>query len=218
MSLYDKTITCLYCNEKFKSKSVKTSSLRPGKVDEDGYTYYDEEANPYLYQIYACPHCGFVFTGSFSLMTREKTLVKESFIDRLASVENYCGRRTVQEAIEVWKLGLLTGQVSNQPTEIMAGIALRISWLYRFSNDHENEMNFLERALNGYKQAYQNDDLINSELGVVKIIFQAAIRLEDLEEARIWMNELYKYRSSKVLMDAKEQYDNLKESIEEEKN
>lgn len=210
MSLYSKSITCLYCDKKFKSKMVKTSSLRPGKIDEDGYTHYKEDANPYLYQIFACPHCGYVFTGSFSLMNRDKPLVKKAFLEQIVPIKDYCGERTVEEAIEVWKLGLVSAQVSNQQTEQMAGISLRIAWLYRFAEDHKKEMVFLRKALNGYKKAYQNDDLINTELGVVKIIFQAAIRLEDLEEARTWMNELYKYRSSKVLMDAKEQYDNLK--------
>ena len=117
--------------------------------------------------------------------------------------------------IDIWKLGLVTAQLSNQKTESMSGIALRISWLYRYLNDEENEIIFLKMAMNGYKKAYQNEDLMNSSLNIIKIIFQAAIKLKDIDEARIWLNELYQFRQSDLVLDAKEQFDNLRKNIPE---
>lgn len=213
MVLYDKTITCLHCDEEFKSKAAKNSSIRLEKTDEDGCNYYTGKANPYLYQIFACPHCGFVFTSSFFIRSRDKKAIKNGFIDKLSLIENYCGERTVEEAIEVWKLGLVTAQISNQKTESMSGISLRISWLYRYLNDDKNEMIFLKMARDGYIKAYKNEDLINSPVNVVNIIFQACIKLKDVEEARTWLNQLYQFRQSDLISKAKEQFDNLRENL-----
>lgn len=213
MALYDKKIICLHCDEEFKSKAVRVSSTRLEKTDEDGCNYYNGKANPYLYQVFACPHCGFVFTPSFFLTSNDKELIKEEFLDKLSSIENYCGERTVEEAINIWKLGLVTAQLSSQKVESMSGIALRIAWLYRYLDDEENEMIFLRMAMHGYIKAYKTDDLMNSELNVIKIIFQAAIKLKDEDEARIWLNELYQFRQSDLIVNSKEQFDELRKSL-----
>nr|WP_300005595.1 DUF2225 domain-containing protein [Tissierella sp.] len=215
MGLYDKTIVCLNCDEEFKSKAVKVSATRLEKTDQDGCNHYKGKSNPYLYQVFACPHCGFAFTQSFFLVSRDKALIKTGFVNKLASVENYCGERSIEESINVWKLALVTGQVSNQKTESLSGISLRIAWLYRYLGDKKNEDIFLKMSMNGYKQAYKNDDLMNSAINVIKIIFQASIQLKDVNEARIWLNELYKFRDSDLIIDAKEQFDNLRKTTPE---
>ncbi len=216
MALYDKKIKCLHCNEEFKSKAVKVRSTRLEKTDEDGCNYYEGKANPYLYQIFACPYCGFVFTQNFFLRSKDRKVIEKEFLGKLVSIEDYCGERTIEEAINIWKLGLATGQISNQKTELMSGISLRIAWLYRYLADEENEMIFLKMAKNGYKKAYNNDDLMNSSVNVINTIFQASIKLKDVDEARVWLNELYKYRQSDLIVNAKEQFDNLRKTIPKE--
>lgn len=144
MVLYDKRTICLHCDKEFKSKAVKINSIRIEKIDEDGCSHYKGKANPYLYQILACPHCGFVFTNSFFLKSKDKDIINKGFIEKLSSVEDYCGQRTIEEAIDIWKLGLVTAQISKQKTESMSGISLRIAWLYRYLADEENEKIFLK--------------------------------------------------------------------------
>ncbi len=216
MVLYKKTRKCLYCNKEFKSKAVKVNATRLEKTDKDGCNHYRGKANPYLYQIFACPYCGFVFTENFYINKSDREVIGEEFLNKLTSVENYCGERTIERAIQVWKLGLASAQISNQKTESMSGIALRIAWLYRYLDDYENEKIFLNMAKNGYIKAYENDDLMNRPVNIVNIIFQASIKLKEVEEARIWLNELYQFRQSGLVVDAKEQFDNLRKTLAQE--
>lgn len=222
MGLYLKTISCVNCDEEFKSTYVKINAAKLDTIDKDGCNNYIGEYNPYLYQIFACPHCGFVFTPSFWVNNESRVNIKKEFIDKINGIQDYCGERSIEDAIFIWKLGLVSAQVSNQKTELLSGIALRIAWLYRYVENKESELFFIDKAMNGYIRAYNNDDLANNPMNIVNIIFQSAIKLKDLKVASTWLNELYKFRNnlmkSDMIIDAKEQFDNLKKELNAETN
>ncbi|ASA96771.1 MULTISPECIES: DUF2225 domain-containing protein [Anoxybacillus] len=68
--LYDRTVTCLVCKQTYTTKKVRSRFIRPVQHDTDFCSYYaSEEANPLLYYVHVCPHCGFAATEEFSTET-----------------------------------------------------------------------------------------------------------------------------------------------------
>jgi len=210
--LYDKTFKCLYCKQKFTSKNVRSRHVKIKKVDEDGCSHYQGEANPYLYKVASCPHCGFVFTQNFLVDSLNRNIIKENYIDKLSHVDNHVNQRTIEEAIKLYKLALASAQISNQTYEIKAGLSIITAWLYRLKED-ENEHKFLHMARANYIKAYENEILKGEEIEVIKKIFHISIFLEDDKTATKWMNEIYKYKNSQLTMSSKEILNELREKI-----
>jgi len=195
----------------FTSKHIKTSALRIKKIDNDSCKHFEGTAIPYLYEAFACPSCGFAFIESFILSDRKKENIKSEYIDKLNFRGDYCSERTILEAIRVWNLALICAQVSTQNRTIQAWISLRIAWLYRYLNNSV-ESKFLTMSLAHYEYAYINEDIESSKKDILNMIFQLNISLNDETNAKHWLNELYKLKDMKLVREAKEQLDELRET------
>ena len=112
--LYDKKVTCPVCNLTFHTKKVRTSTIRIKKRDTDFCIYYEGE-NPLFYEVFACPNCGYAALEKvFDDITPSQKQLIQSKISKQWVQRDLGQARTVQEAIEVYKLALLCSEVLNQ--------------------------------------------------------------------------------------------------------
>lgn len=195
--LYDKEINCLYCEGRFKTKKIRHSKLGVSKQDSDFCTYYTNEESPYYYEIWVCPHCGYAFNASSAkLKPAQKECVKKEYIARSGSID-LCGVRTWEEALLSYKLGLICASIAGDNNTNIAGICLRIAWLYRFSGSREEENKFLAKAVKVLEEIYEEEDLQRNPLGEQKIIYllgELNGRLGNFNETRRWFNLLLTQR------------------------
>lgn len=192
-SLYDKNLTCLHCGHQFKSKQVLSRKAIVTKKDEDMCHYYGGE-NPYFYDTFVCPNCGFAFTSNFKNLA--KVVVEELEKKYLAKIEipkDLGEKRDIKQAEKSYKLALLCGTITKQKPLALAQVCLRIAWLNRYQNNTVEENRFLENALQLYIKAYETENLdtnpANRDL-ILYLIGELNGRLGNREETRKWFSIL----------------------------
>ena len=196
--LYDKEMECRYCGRKFKTKKTRISKISVSKKDSDFCIHYTNKENPYYYEVWVCPHCSFAFNANFSeLKPAHKELINKEYIKRAGKID-LCGPRTMDEAIRAYKLTLLCASVSGQNSTTIAGLCLRIAWLYRFQAVKEEEVKYLVKAVHNFQEVYEHDDLTQNPLGEHKILYllgELNGRLGNYSETRRWFNLLLSQRN-----------------------
>lgn len=132
---------------KVRSRLIKVSE------DNDFCSHY-KGFNPYYYTVWACQHCGYAADG------RGFKELKQSDMERLAMillrknmVMEYSPNRSRAEAIQAFKHAIFqAGFVRQRPAKI-AGLCLKLGWLYREAKEEEKERDMLVMAAHYYDQA-----------------------------------------------------------------
>lgn len=216
--LYDKEMKCLYCEKKFITKKIRNSKIGVSKKDTDLCIHYTNEENPYFYEVWVCPHCGFAFNANFTeLKPAQKEIVRKEYIERIGKID-LCGPRNSEEGVRAYKLTLLCASVAGQDSTTIAGLCLRIAWLYRFQNIKEEEDKYLLKAIDSFQEVYEKDDLTHNPLGEHKILYllgELNGRLGNLSETRRWFNLLLSQRNIEPAINnlAREQWAEYKTSL-----
>lgn len=190
-ALYEKSSKCIICNNSFNSKKLRATACRLDKREEDFYTSYKGH-NPMHYEILVCPHCGYAATEtSFdSLSAKEINDIKEMLSGKVIG-RSFCGERTVNDALDSFKLALFMAKARAAKNSVIAGLSLKLAWIYREMKDTK-EKDFLEYALEQYKQAYDNESLPLGnldEISVQYLIGELSRRLGKFKEAVFWFNK-----------------------------
>jgi uncharacterized protein (DUF2225 family) len=190
-ALYEKSIKCPICNNSFSSKRLRSTACRIDKREEDFYTSYKGH-NPMHYEILVCPNCGYAAseTSYDSLSTKELTDIKELLSGKVIN-RSFCGERTVNDALDSFKLALFIAKSREAKNSVIAGLSLKLAWIYREMND-EKEKDFLEYALEYYKHAYDKESLPLGnldEMSVQYLIGELSRRLNKLNDAVFWFNK-----------------------------
>ncbi|MDF2532176.1 MAG: hypothetical protein K0Q65_1757 [Clostridia bacterium] len=190
-ALYEKSIKCPICNNSFSSKRLRASACRIEKRDEDFCTVY-KGYNPMHYEVLVCPHCGYAASdNSFdNLSNNEKNAVKEILSGKVIN-RSFCEERTVNDALDSFKLALFIAEARSAKDSVIAGLALKLSWIYREMKD-EKENDFLQYALKYYKQAYDKENLPLGnldEISVQYLLGELSRRLSNLNDAVFWFNK-----------------------------
>ena len=218
--LYDKQVTCLYCNSPFKTTKIKQSKLIVKHKDHDFCIHYEGEITPYYYDVNVCPYCGYAFLeNSPELRNSEKEILRKNYIERLHKI-NLCGPRTMEDAIMSYKLALICSTFLKEQHLITAILCLRLSWLYRLQNNLPEEERFLNNALNAYLRVYELEDLNQLAMGKAKLLYllgELHGRLGKYEEARMWFSLLFREKGAdpKVVKMARERWYDFKEQMKE---
>ncbi len=216
-NLYNKEIQCPVCSHKFEITKVKTKACRVSSRDTDLCVNY-EGLNPMLYDIWVCENCGYAaFAEKFEeIRSKDADLIRAEISPRWHK-RSYKGERTIETAIETFKLALYNLQVRKAKSSEMAKICLRIGWLYRFLND-DREMDFLKFALNQYDEAYQKEKFPIDKLDEFTCMYMIAElhrRTGNKEEAVRWFSRLISSpdarRNPKLMEMAREQFQLAKE-------
>lgn len=147
--LYEVDKNCPVCANTFKVTKVR-SRLVMKKQDTDFCTYY-QEVNPYYYLIWVCPHCGFAAQEK-DFEQSVHASVKKFLSGRKVNID-FSGTRTVEQAINAYKLAIFYGEMAGTQNSKLAGLYLRLGWLYRESARETEEKAALQRAIDNYEKS-----------------------------------------------------------------
>lgn len=199
--LFDKTIECPVCSKEFTTKKVRTSRLRLIKRDEDFLNYYNTE-NPMKYNIFVCPNCGYAASeNKFEDIKKDQIGI---IIDNITSRWNkrdFGGERDLDEAIESYKLALISGTLLNSTKLEKGNICLNIGWLYRLNENQNEENRFLTLARDQFVEAYNTESLSGTNMDDSKLSYligELSRRLNEKEEALSWFNTCLGLSSTKM--------------------
>lgn len=185
---YDKKMECLNCKAKFTTKRIRSRLVRVASHESDFKpVYVNDDMNPLFYNVAVCPQCGFSFTDDFSPYFAPGT--KETIQEQITSQwieRSYGGERSIEEAIESYKLAYLSAMFKKEKHLTMAGITLRIAWLYREIENTDEEKRFMSIAKNLYLHAYSEGDYVGTQMSETRVLYmiaELAWKTDDRDEA-----------------------------------
>jgi uncharacterized protein (DUF2225 family) len=191
--LYDKKVKCPVCNNEFTTKKVRVSKLRFIKQDTDFMPYYDKE-NPIKYNIFICPNCGYAATEDKfdSIPKRKKDIVLKE-ITLKWNKRNFGDKRTIEQAIETYKLAIYIGQLLDYSSVELGLLTLNLAWLFRLKGDEKQEMRFLRLTKSFFEDAYHKESLSNANMDEIKLAYligEINRRLGDKGQSVKWFNKV----------------------------
>lgn len=220
--LYKIQVQCQVCDHHFETSRVRPSFRKGVSTDSDFCIHYkDPELNPDFYVVRVCPRCGYAFSENFSGQWTEAK--KQEFHEKVTAnwtSKDYGGRRSLEDAIETYKLALLSAQIKQESERVIAGLLHHLAWLYRYQQDDENERRFLRYALESYLKVYEfeSDDINNARL--MYLIGELYRRLQQYEEAVKWFSRVVndqKIFDSAMIAKSREQWKLAREEMKRER-
>ncbi|NMB35823.1 MAG: DUF2225 domain-containing protein [Firmicutes bacterium] len=169
----------MFCDAEFKSSRVKRSKQHMLKRDSDFCVHYKSE-NPVFYNVYVCPQCGYGFTDNFKPPSDEE---KEKIKTAIDPTEDLCGPRSVEKAITAYQTALRCALLGGERDTIIAGLYLHLAWFNRFRKDRDEELKFLERAMEYYEKAIGSDRNLEDVATIFYLIGEISNRLGDDRKA-----------------------------------
>lgn len=223
--LYEKKQECINCKKIFNTMKVRTKSVKVDHTETDFQPVYVEgTVNAYYYNVYVCEHCGFSFTDDFTKYFAPG--IHEAINEQITNkwvTHSFNGERTVFQAIQAYKLALLNGTLKKEKFVTLAGIALRLAWLYRSLNNSGQEQRFLKMARDNYMDSFSTDDYNSTQMTMVRVLYMVAElsrRIGDLENATRYFSKVIENQSIggdvKVIEMAKDQWTQIREKREKE--
>ena len=141
---------CPLCGKIFPVTKVR-SRLKMIRQDTD-FNMIFEEVNPLYYAIWFCPHCGYASQDTFFLEISEKSAEKiKTFLAQSEVNIDFSGIRSRAQAIILFKVAIFFAGLIDAPASRMAGLYLRLAWLYREAEDSALELLAMEKALEYYE-------------------------------------------------------------------
>jgi uncharacterized protein (DUF2225 family) len=216
--LYDATVTCPVCSNVFHARSVKVSAHRRQKTDSDFHVRYSL-INPYFYEVYLCNVCGYAAMKQDFEKIRDFQieLIQKKITPRWQG-KSYPEIYTNEVAIERYKLALLNSVVMEAKSSKKALTCLRIAWMYRLLEDDSNEQLFLKQSLEGFNDAYLNEDFPicgMDKFTVMYLIGELNRRIGNLDQANLWFSKVITTTNApqKIKDLARDQRDLIKEEL-----
>lgn len=156
--LFSKEYACPLCGNRFRTSKPRQRSVIVLKSDEDFCGYY-KTVNPVYYEINVCPRCGYAFNNSTS--SPVKPNVRKEMLRFMSDIHkegsNYCGSRTLEDAIEVFKMALACQKKHGAGDDVMGKLYLKMGWLYRYKKMNQEEQEYLDKALYHLSKAFETN-------------------------------------------------------------
>lgn len=190
-SLYSKKLNCPICGKDFSSLKAKVNACKVEKKDEDFCIHY-ENLNPLFYEIFICPFCAYAASeSSFKNITEAEIMIlKEAFTGRVVG-RSFCTERGLNDAIASFKLAIYTAELREAKASVLAGLCLKLAWLYRFAGD-EKELTFLSYAYDKYMEAFDKEELPIGNLNEISMLYllgELSRRVGKTEDAITWFSK-----------------------------
>lgn len=197
--LYQVKAACPQCDSEYKTSRVRPSFKKAARTDTDFCIHY-KEINPDYYVVRVCPFCGFASTENS--LARLTSLQKKAFQEKVSARWGYRdlgGERSWDDALYSYKLGLLCCQTVGEKGRVTAGLLHHIAWLYRYKGNEEQELRFLEYALDEYTRTFETEggELNNARL--MYLLGELNRRLKRYQPAVKWFARVI---NDKRIMDA----------------
>ncbi|KRE70758.1 DUF2225 domain-containing protein [Paenibacillus sp. Soil750] len=197
--LYEISVTCTYCTNTFKSKKVRPSFKKASKSDSDFCLHY-KDVNPDYYVVRICPFCGYAHTENFSdKWTPGERAVFHEKVAQNWSMRDYCRERTWEDSLQCFKLALLSAQIKNEKSRVIAGLLHHLAWLYRVKGDWEQEERFLSFALDAYVNVFETEGMDLNNAKLMYLMGELNRRLKRFPDAVKWFSRIINDRK---IMDA----------------
>ncbi|MHA6258793.1 DUF2225 domain-containing protein [Sporosarcina sp. CAU 1771] len=175
-AFYKKEVNCIHCKSNFKTIKIRSRFVRISSHETDFKpSYTNPLVNPLYYNVAVCPECGFSFTEDFSPYFAPGT--KEDIDKHITSKwrkRSFEDERNIDQAIETYKLAYLCATFKKEKPLSIAGLVLRISWLYREQKNVAEEMRFMKISQNLYTLAYSEGDHIGTQMSEARVLYLIA--------------------------------------------
>jgi len=151
-SIYTSEKTCVMCDQPFKVTRVR-ARLSMISQDSDFCAHY-KELNPYYYSIWVCPHCGYAAQDNyFEDLLPTGAVIKDFLASRKINVD-FSGPRTREQAIATFKLAIFFAEMAGALASKLAGLYLRLAWLFREGDQSAEELLALDKAREYYELVF----------------------------------------------------------------
>lgn len=115
------------------------------------------------------------------------------------SLRDYCKERTWEDSIQCFKLALLSAQIKNEKSRVVAGLLHHLAWHYRAKGDWQQEERFLSFALDAYVHVFETEGMDLNNAKLMYLMGELNRRLKRFSEAVKWFSRLINDRK---IMDA----------------
>ncbi|OXM17305.1 DUF2225 domain-containing protein [Paenibacillus herberti] len=216
--LYETEITCPYCDMSFLTSRVRSSFKRAKAVDSDFCGYYKAEVNPDFYVVRVCPQCGFSTTENSAQSLRPDQ--KQTYFRLIGTTwkpRHYAGSRTREQALECYKLALMSAQAIGDKERLIAGMLHHLAWLYRYGREETQERRFLRHALDAYQSVFENEH-VDNDAKLMYLIGELHRRLDEPREAVRWFSRVVQDRSiidTAMIQASRRQWQLIREQAQE---
>jgi len=213
--LFQIKVNCICCEQEFKTSRVRPSLKKAVKTDTDFCSYF-KTVNPDFYVVRVCPYCGFASTENFSERLNERQ--KSAYYDKLGNQwkhRDYGGERSGSDAMECYKLSLLSAQTIGEKERVIAALLHHIAWLYRYEGKKEQENRFLQFALESYIKVYETESTAGNAR-LMYLIGELNKRLGDFHEAVRWFGRVIhdkKIVDAAMIRASREQWQSIREEM-----
>ncbi|MDO7907095.1 DUF2225 domain-containing protein [Paenibacillus sp. JX-17] len=215
--LYQLKVSCVHCEHEFMTSRVRPSFKKAIRTDSDFCAYYKSE-NPDFYVVRVCPQCGFASTEHS--MERLTDAQKQRFSEQVSSrwqPRDYSEERTWEHALETYKLALLCAQIIGEKERIIASLLQHIAWLYRYREEHEQELRFLNFSLESYVRVYELEGAGANNARLLYLIGELNRRIGNFHEAVRWFSRVINDQSivdAAMIRASREQWAVLREQMQ----
>lgn len=199
---YKKKLSCVFCGMLFTSQKVRSRFAIPYQIDSDFCPRYRAgNYNPHFYFINVCPECGFAFSEEFSdqFPKGSKEIIRVQITGNWTK-RNFGEVRDIKQALESYKLAIFAGSLKKEKNTVLAGLCLRLAWLYRAENNLEQEKRFLGLALNAYEEAFTHSDYTGTSMTELKVLFmigELSRRLGQYKKAISYFAKIIQHKNAK---------------------
>ena len=217
---------CPVCDKKTRVVKVK-SRLMIQRTDDDYCCHY-RDFNPYFYTILACENCGYAADEKHFLTAlperHQQTLAQFLKEKRVSFI--FTPERTLPDALASYQLAIYCAEAINAPLSRIAGLSLRMSWIYRILDMKEEEMTWAKKAIELYERSLMTERYPIENLSDYMVMYLLATlfnRIGDREHCASYLSRLIndkdlKIADNKIYYDARKLWQNIRmESAEEEK-
>lgn len=213
--IYSRKIICPICRENFTSMKVMESKLRVEESHTDLFIKYKGDIHPLKYNSIVCPKCGYAALESKfnKILPRHHDIIKEKVSSKWV-FKDYTGKRNINESIICFKLALYCAELTKSKKIELAGICLKIAWLYRMQED-EKENKFMKLSVELYEASYSSEDSEMDEITLTYLMGEIYRRLGEIDKATSWLGKVisnpYIKSNPKIEKLAREQWQEIKE-------
>lgn len=189
--LYEVSIQCICCEYSYKTSKVRPSFKNAAERDSDFCGYYPNGINPDYYVVRVCPNCGFASTENG--LTQLNDRQKKQYFEKIGvnwKKREYGGERSLEQAMDCYKLALLSAQATETNDRVIAGILHHIAWLYRYRENAAEEKRFLQFALQAYIRVYEMEGNSLNNAKLMFIIGELNRRTGEYKEAVRWFSRV----------------------------
>ncbi|MBI6546937.1 MAG: DUF2225 domain-containing protein, partial [Cyanobacteria bacterium NC_groundwater_1444_Ag_S-0.65um_54_12] len=201
--LVKREVNCPLCKLTFVYHTPKSHTYSLIKRDSDFCPYY-KGVNPLFYLIYICPGCHFAaYKRDFKDLEDRS---RQALIDLLnkdsrgLAVDFHQAERSLFAALRSYQLALSCYTARRFPPDILASVALRASWLCRYSGELKRELSYSELARDYYQQAFEKGiraDRQVDDLAIALLIGELMLRTGQIAAAMRYFMFLVRTKDAK---------------------